>query len=111
VTKSKDPKEPDFGEHLFEVRHPHGVKKTDDVGERMAEGTIRALTGDDDGDFEDSDTMSEGDLGGPFVETSASEEFGYDDDGMPADTERSALPSAQGDEPRTPDDELDDDEE
>lgn len=106
-----DAGEPDFGQHLFDLRHPHGRRQTDDVGERMAESTLRAITGEHDGDFEESDNLSVAETGGPFVETSAEDEFGYGDGGLPEDTEPSALPVAFGEEPANPEDALDEDEE
>lgn len=107
MAKPKEPKEPDYGEHLFELRHPHGVPAKDDVSERMAEGALRQMTGEYDGDFEESDRVTPADVGGPFVESSAFEEYAYGSDGIPADAEVAALPRVLGDEPPAPDEEID----
>jgi hypothetical protein len=67
----------------------------DDLAETLAEEFVRsALTGNNTGDEAMDDFVAE-EIGGPFVETSASEEFGDGPDGNnPEGTTREPMPRA-----------------
>lgn len=69
----------------------------DDLAETLAEEFVRsATTGEDTGD-EALDVVVPEELGGPFVETSASEEFALGTDGSnPEDATSEPLPRAVG---------------
>jgi hypothetical protein len=83
----------------------HAGQLDDDLAENLAENFVRAATtGESDAEDERHDQIVPEEFGGPFLETSASDEFANTIDDMnPEDAEAEALPSAVGDlsqEPR-----------
>jgi hypothetical protein len=98
----------------------------EDLSELLGEEFVRGVTGGDDVAEDARNAVSPEELGGPFVESGAGEEFGRTVSGLPDDEEEereaelSAFPAAVGplgvagpDErtPRAPEEVLDDDEE
>ena len=69
----------------------------DDLSERLAEEFVTAATSGEEPDGEKLDESVPEDIGGPFVETRASEEMIDDtDEANPADATREPLPRAMG---------------
>ncbi len=65
----------------------------DDLAENLAEEYVDAVTGGDGADDEAIDGVVSEEIGGPFVFTSAADEFAHDTDAAnPPDAEREALP-------------------
>jgi len=85
----------DYGEHVFEERRRH-VRSRDLLGGFMAEATVSTLTSGAYQDLEDTDTLFEEELGGPFVETSEREELAFDDDGLPPEATAEPFPRSMG---------------
>jgi hypothetical protein len=76
---------------------PNGgpARSPDDLSENLAEEFVEAATSGEDRDEEELDASVEEEVGGPFVETSASEELADSvDDANPADAEPEPLPRA-----------------
>jgi hypothetical protein len=83
----------------------------DDLAESLAEEFLQAATRGNEADEETLDGVVPEEVGGPFIETSAAEEFGNDtDDTNPADGAREPLPRAVGGLAQLPDEEEPDDE-
>ncbi|HZL21187.1 MAG TPA: hypothetical protein VFG23_25860 [Polyangia bacterium] len=69
----------------------------DDLAETLAEGFLQGATQDEDGEDAALDGLVPEEIGGPFVETSASAEFADGTDASnPADAEREAMPRPVG---------------
>lgn len=69
----------------------------DSLAENLAEEYIASATSAEDSTQDNRDATSIEEVGGPFVETSAQEEFaGTIDDMNPADGERAAFPTTSG---------------
>lgn len=66
----------------------------DDLAESLAEEYLRAATTGEEHSDEAHEELVDEELGGPFIQTSAAEEFGHVVDPMPDDWEREALPQA-----------------
>lgn len=67
----------------------------EELAESMAENFVRAATSTGETDEQSRDELTEEELGGPFVQTSAAEEFAIDDaDDLPPDSTREPLPQA-----------------
>ena len=65
----------------------------DDLAEDLAEGFIDSATRGDDADDAKLDGLVAEEIGGPFLETSAVDEFANDtDEANPPDADREALP-------------------
>jgi hypothetical protein len=78
---------PDPGEGPARIR--------DDLAERLAEEFVDAATRGDDADDNSLDEVVSEEIGGPFLETSAVDEFANDtDQANPPDAEREPLPKA-----------------
>jgi len=74
----------------------------DDLAENLAEEFVDAVTGGDGG----GDAAVSEEIGGPFVFTSAADEFAHDIDGAnPPDAEREALPRPGAGLVQSPEDE------
>jgi len=74
----------------------------DDLAENLAEGFVDAVTGGDGGD----DAAVTEEIGGPFIFTSAADEFAHDIDAAnPPDAEREPLPRPGAGLVQTPEDE------
>jgi hypothetical protein len=70
------------------------VRTEDDLAESLAEEFVHAATSGED-QSEDVDQMVPEEIGGPFLETSAEEEFADGtDESNPADAEAEAMPRA-----------------
>jgi len=82
------------------IRHPDedGAMSTDDdLAETLAEEFVRTATSGEDQTEEALDQMVPEDIGGPFVETGADEEFADGvDESNPEDAEPEAMPRAVG---------------
>jgi len=66
---------------------------SDDLAEELAEGFIDSATRGDDADDAKLDGVVSEEIGGPFLETSAVDEFANDTDAAnPPDAEREPLP-------------------
>ena len=76
---------------------------SDDLAETLAEGFLQGATQDEDGEDAALDGLVPEEIGGPFVETSASAEFADGTDGSnPADAKREAMPRPVGSLSRPP---------
>lgn len=91
----RPPREDDYGERHFEARRHH-VRSRDNLAENMAEAAVTTLTTGAYQDLEDTDSLLEEELGGPFVETSAEEEIGFDDSAYPPDASVEPFPRTLG---------------
>lgn len=77
------------------MRRRH-VRSSDNLAENMAEWAVTTMTTGAYQDLEESDSLLEEELGGPFVETSAEDEIGFDDGTYPADASVEPFPRTQG---------------
>jgi hypothetical protein len=91
------------------IRHPDDgpVRVDDDLAETLAEEFVHAATSGGDQDEDAQDQMVPEEIGGPFVETSASEEFADGvDESNPEDAEKEPIPRAMsGHSDRPPEEE------
>jgi hypothetical protein len=81
------------------IPDPEGgpARTSDDLAETLAEGFLQGATQDEDGEDAALDGLVPEEIGGPFVETSASAEFADGTDGSnPADAKREAMPRPVG---------------
>jgi hypothetical protein len=82
------------------IRHPDeggGMNTDDDLAQTLAEEFVRTATSGEDQTEEALDQMVPEDIGGPFVETGAEEEFADGvDESNPLDAEPEAMPRAVG---------------
>jgi hypothetical protein len=81
------------------IRNPddEGMSIDDDLAETLAEEFVHAATSGEDQTEEALDQMVPEEIGGPFVETNAAEEFAQGtDESNPADAEPEAMPRAVG---------------
>jgi hypothetical protein len=82
------------------IRNPDDggpVRVDDDLAETLAEEYVHAATSGEDQDEDTLDQMVPEEIGGPFVETSAEEEFADGtDESNPEDAEVEGLPRAVG---------------
>ena len=82
------------------IRHPDeggSMTTDDDLAETLAEEFVRTATSGEDQTEQALDQMVPEDIGGPFVETGADEEFADGvDESNPADAEPEAMPRAVG---------------
>jgi hypothetical protein len=77
----------------------------DDLAENLAEEFVDAVTGGDGNDGSDDGAVTE-EIGGPFIVTSAADEFAHDIDAAnPADAEREPLPRPGAGLVQSPEDE------
>jgi hypothetical protein len=78
----------------------------DDLAENLAEEYVDAVTGGDGGDDAAIDGLVSEEIGGPFVFTSAADEFAHDIDAAnPPDAEREPLPRPGAGLVQSPEDE------
>lgn len=72
-----------------------GTGSREDLSELLGEEYVRAVTSGDDVGENERDAVTPEELGGPFIESDAGEEFGRTVSGLPddAEEERSAEPS------------------
>jgi hypothetical protein len=82
------------------IRHPDdggGMRIDDDLAETLAEEFVHSATSGEDQTEAALDQMVPEEIGGPFVETAAEEEFADGvDESNPADAEQEAMPRAVG---------------
>jgi hypothetical protein len=79
------------------------ARTRDDLAENLAEGFLQSATSGESVTEEQNDEVVPEELGGPFVETSASEEFADGtDESNPADAEAAALPTTNGEMAASP---------
>ena len=81
------------------IRNPDDgdVNVEDDLAETLAEEFVHSATSGENQDVEALDQMVSEEIGGPFVETSAEEEFADDvDESNPTDAEPEPMPRAVG---------------
>jgi hypothetical protein len=79
------------------IRNPDDgeVNVDDDLAETLAEDFVHAATSGEDQDADALDQVVPEEIGGPFVETSAEEEFADDvDESNPTDAEPEPMPRA-----------------
>ena len=82
----------------------------DDLAESLAEEYLQAATRGNDADEEHLEGVVPEEIGGPFIETSAAEEFANDTDEMnPPDAEREPLPRPVAGLVAVPDEDAGDD--
>src|SRR6185369_2312245 len=75
-----------------------GMKTRDDLAELLAEDFVVAATTNADADGDEHEEVVPEELGGPFEETAASDEFaGGTDESNPEDATSEPLPRAMGD--------------
>jgi hypothetical protein len=95
------------------IPDPEGgpARTDDDLAETLAEGFVLGATQDEDGEDAALDGLVPEEIGGPFVETSASAEFAAGTDGSnPADAKREAMPRPVGYLSRAPEVDQEEDE-
>jgi hypothetical protein len=95
------------------IPDPEGgpARTDDDLAETLAESFVSGATQDEDGEDAALDGFVPEEIGGPFVETSASAEFAAGTDGSnPADAKREAMPRPVGHLSRAPEVDQEDDE-
>jgi hypothetical protein len=95
------------------IPDPEGgpARTDDDLAETLAEGFVLGATQDEDGEDAALEGLVPEEIGGPFVETSASAEFAAGTDGSnPADAKREAMPRPVGNLSRAPEVDQEDDE-
>jgi|HubBroStandDraft_2_1064218.scaffolds.fasta_scaffold645598_2 hypothetical protein len=104
---------PDDGNAFIPDPEGGPARTRDDLAETLAEGFVLGATQDEDGEDAALDGLVPEEIGGPFVETSASAEFADGTDGSnPADAKREAIPRAMAGLSRSPEvDQEDEDEE
>jgi hypothetical protein len=81
------------------IRNPDDgpIRLDDDLAETLAEEFVHSATSGEEQTEEALDQMVPEEIGGPFVETSASEEFAEGtDESNPSDAEAEALPRVMG---------------
>jgi hypothetical protein len=86
---------PDDGNAFIPDPEGGPARTRDDLAETLAESFVLGATQDEDGEDAALDGLVPEEIGGPFVETSASAEFADGTDGSnPADAKREAMPRA-----------------
>jgi hypothetical protein len=101
---------PDDGNAFIPDPEGGPARVRDDLAETLAEGFVLGATQDEDGEDAALDGLVPEEIGGPFVETSASAEFADGIDGSnPADAKREAIPRPMAGLSRSPEVDQEDD--
>ena len=78
------------------MRRHRRIKGRSSFAEHLAEAAVTGMTGGDTADFECNDDVFDEENGGPYVHTTAIDEYSFGAGGLPPETEPEARPRVMG---------------